>query len=257
MKISIVTTCFNSAATIRETIESILSQQGDFDLEYIITDAGSTDATLSIVREFGSRVRLIDARGTNQSQGINLGLRESTGEIVAFLNADDVYEPGALQMVVEAFRKEPEKLWLVGQCRIIDGEGKELHSPITTYKNFLLRRYAYWVLLIENFICQPSVFLRRQALEKFGYFSEAENLVMDYEYWLRIGPKYPPLVVNQYLARFRRIEGTKSNSAYGRQARDDVRVALGAARMHGPLWTLPFKFLSYLRTVTIYPFLYR
>ena len=257
MKVSIVTTCFNSASTIRATIESILSQQGDFELEYIVTDAGSKDATLSIIREYGEKIRLIDATGTNQSQGINRGLREATGDIVAFLNADDVYEPGAIQKVVEAFRGEPTKLWLAGQCKIIDGAGKELHSPITNYKNFLLRHYAYWLLLIENFICQPSVFLRRETLARVGYFSEDENLVMDYEYWLRIGPEHPPIVLESYLAGFRRIEGTKSNTAYSCQFRDDLRVAVTAAKRTGYSWTMPFKWISCARALAIYPFLYR
>ncbi len=257
MKVSIVTTCFNSASTIRDTITSILAQEGDFELEYIVTDAGSKDATLSIVREYGDRIRLIDATGTNQSQGINLGLREATGEIVAFLNADDVYEPGTIQRVVDAFRREPTKLWLVGQCKIIDGAGRELHSPITKYKNFLLRHYAYWLLLIENFVCQPAVFLKREALTRFGYFSEDENLVMDYEYWLRIGPKHPPIVVESCLSGFRRIEGTKSNTAFDRQFRDDLRVAVKAAKRSGYHWTVPFKWISCARTLAIYPFLYR
>jgi len=257
MKVSIVTTSFNSAATIRATIESVLSQQGNFELEYIITDAGSTDATRDIAREFGSRVRLIDATGTNQSQGINRGLRASTGDIVAFLNADDLYTPGSLEMVVKAFEREPSKIWLVGQCAIIDEAGREFHSAITRYKNFLLRRYAYWILLIENFVCQPAVFLRREALERVGYFSESENFVMDYDYWLRIGREGAPIVINKPLAGFRRIEGTKSNTSYAKQFRDDMRVGIAAAKACGAVWTIPLKFVSYLRTMMVYPFLYR
>jgi glycosyltransferase involved in cell wall biosynthesis len=258
MKVSIVTTCYNSQATIRDTIESILSQQGDFELEYIITDAGSKDNTRGIISEYGDRIRLIDATGTNQSQGINRGLREATGEIVAFLNADDIYRPGALHGVVQAFLAHPEKLWLVGQCAIIDHEGREFHGAITKYKNFLLKRYSYWLLLIENFVCQPAVFLRREALEKVGFFSERENLVMDYEYWLRIGRISAPIVVSRDIAGFRRIEGTKSNTSYGKQFRDDMRVAVAAARQRVVhWWTIPFKALSYARTMAIYPFLYR
>jgi glycosyltransferase involved in cell wall biosynthesis len=258
MKISIVTTCFNSQATIRDTIESILSQQGDFELEYIITDAGSKDATRSIIAEYGDKIRLIDATGTNQSQGINLGLREASGDIVAFLNADDVYRPGTLQVVVEAFLANPDKIWLAGQCAIIDNDGAEFHGAITKYKNFLLRNYSYWLLLIENFICQPAVFLRREALTTIGYFSERENLVMDYEYWLRIGRLGAPIVVQRDLAGFRRIEGTKSNTSYGRQFRDDMRVAVAAAKQNiAHWWTIPCKVASYLRTMAIYPFLYR
>lgn len=258
MKVSIVTTCFNSQATIRDTIESILSQQGDFELEYIITDAGSTDTTRSIIAEYGDRILLIDATGTNQSQGINRGLRQASGDIVAFLNADDLYRPGTLQTVVAAFAANPTKLWLVGQCAIIDHAGAEFHGVITRYKNLLLRHYSYWLLLIENFISQPAVFLRREALTKVGYFSESENLVMDYHYWLRIGRFQAPIVVQRDLAGFRRIEGTKSNTLYVRQFRDDMRVAVAAARRNiFHWWTIPFKVFSYLRTMAIYPFLYR
>jgi glycosyltransferase involved in cell wall biosynthesis len=258
MKVSIVTTCYNSQATIRDTIESILSQNGDFELEYIITDAGSKDATRSIISEYGDRIILIDATGTNQSQGINRGLREATGDIVAFLNADDVYRPGALQVAVQSFAAHPEKLWLVGQCAIIDHQGKEFHGAITKYKNFLLKHYSYWMLLIENFICQPAVFLRREALDVIGFFSEHENFVMDYEYWLRIGRVSNPIVVQQDISGFRRIEGTKSNTSYGKQFRDDMRVAVAAARQNVVhWWTIPLKALSYARTMAIYPFLYR
>jgi glycosyltransferase involved in cell wall biosynthesis len=257
MRISIVTTCFNSASTIRDTIESIISQSGDFDLEYIITDAGSKDATRSIIAEYGDKIRLIDATGTNQSQGINRGLREATGEIVAFLNADDVYEPGTLERVATAFAENPERQWLVGQCKIIDGQGREMHSVISNYKNLLLRNYCYSFLLIENFICQPAVFLRRAILDRYGYFSEQENLVMDYEYWLRIGLENKPIVINAPLAGFRRIEGTKSNTNYRVQFLDDLRVGVRAARRRGRHWTIPFKALSYARTVMIYPFLYK
>jgi glycosyltransferase involved in cell wall biosynthesis len=258
MKVSIVTTCFNSQATIRDTIESILSQQGNFELEYIITDAGSKDSTRAIIIEYGAKIRLIDATGTNQSQGINRGLREASGDIVAFLNADDVYRPGTLQSVVDAFAAQPDKLWLAGQCAIIDHNGDEFHGAITKYKNFLLRNYSYWLLLIENFICQPAVFLRREALTTIGYFSERENLVMDYEYWLRIGRIGAPIVLRRDLAGFRRIEGTKSNTSYGRQFRDDMRVAVAAAKQNiAHWWTIPCKVVSYLRTMAVYPFLYR
>jgi glycosyltransferase involved in cell wall biosynthesis len=259
MKISVVTTCFNSQGTIRDTIESILSQSGDFELEYIVTDAGSKDDTLKIISEYGDRIKLIDATGTNQSQGINLGLRHATGDIVAFLNADDVYRHDAISFVIEEFRSKPEKLWLVGQCAIIDKDGREFHGAITRYKNLLLKNYSYGLLLIENFICQPAVFLRREALEQVGYFSESENLVMDYEYWLRIAKiAGAPIIVSKDLAGFRRIEGTKSNTSYGKQFRDDMRVAVQAALQSFKYWwTIPFKVASYARTMIIYPFLYR
>lgn len=258
MKISIVTTCFNSAKTIQWTIDSILSQAGGaIELEYIITDAGSTDGTLDIIRSYGNAIRLIPAKGLNQSAGINWGLRESRGQIAAFLNADDIYEPGALEKVCDAFSKNPGKKWLIGQCRIIDERGLEMQRWITSYKNFLLRHFSYFMLLTENFVCQPGVFLRRELLESHGYFSETENFVMDYEYWLRVGWDNAPIIIPEYVASFRRMTGTKSNTSFIKQFKDDKRVAFHYARKHALYAAMPLKYLQYLKTTSIYRVLYR
>ena len=147
MKISIVTTCLNSQGTIKETIRSVLDQKGDFEVEYIITDAGSTDGTIDIIKSFGSKIKLVDAKGTNQSEGINMGIKLATGDILAFINADDVYEPCAFQKVQQAFAGDPNTLWVTGQCRIIDKDGHEISKFITRYKNFLLKRFSYFLLL--------------------------------------------------------------------------------------------------------------
>ena len=256
MKISIITTCFNSAGTIRATIESILNQSGAFELEYVLTDAGSSDGTREIIGEYASRLRLIDAPGLSQAQGINLGLRQSGGDVVAFLNADDVYEPGALGKVAAAFEGSADVMWLVGQCRIIDTCGEEMTSWITSYKNLLLRCYSYPLLLCENFICQPAVFWRRQLLQTHGYLSEVERYAIDYDYWLRLGADHRPLIVSQYLAGFRRFPGTKSNSGYKQQFKEDYWAAVKYARLSGHYWTIPIKSLLTLKTLAIYPFLY-
>jgi len=256
MKISVVTTCFNAAPTIERTIESILGQQGNFELEYLVTDAGSTDGTLDIIARYGDRIRSVEARGLNQSAGINRGLQASTGDIVAFLNGDDVYAPGALEDVARRFTGEPDRLWLIGECDIIDEFDQVQTSWISWYKNLLLHRYSYLTLLTENYVCQPAVFLRRAALERYGFFSEDENLVMDYEYWLRIGKENRPIVVPKRLASFRRMSTTKSNSRFLQMFEDDLRVALRYARQHGLGFISPLKYLMYLKTIGIYRFLY-
>ena len=255
--ISIVTTSFNAAKTIRDTIESIINQKGSFEIEHIITDAGSKDGTLDIVASYGDRIRLVPAAGLNQAEGINAGLKAAQGEIVAFLNADDIYEENALAKVAEAFKANPDKNWLIGRCRIIDEQGKEMQSWITAYKNFLLSIYSYPLLLTENFVCQPAVFLRRDILAQYGYFAEDQHYVMDYEYWLRIGKDQQPIVVSDYLSSFRRFAGTKSNSGFVQQFKDDKAVANRYAMTSGLSWTIPVKYLNYLKTIGMYKLLYR
>jgi glycosyltransferase involved in cell wall biosynthesis len=257
MKISIVTTCLNSASTIRETIESVLNQSGNFQLEYIVTDAGSTDGTLEILAEYKDKLRLISACGMNQSQGINLGLTHASGEIMAFLNADDVYAPNAIASVVAAFNKNPNSLWLYGQCRIIDDKGLECSNWITRYKNFWQARYSYFTLLAENFICQPAVFWRKQLFELYHGFAEHENLAMDYEYWLRIGYANKPIAIPKVLAAFRRSKGSKSSLFYMQQFKDDFRIAAGYARRTRFYLPLVLKCFHFCKTTMTYTMLYR
>ncbi len=255
MIISVVTTCLNAEKTIKETIESVLSQKGDFELEYIITDGGSTDGTLETINSYGERIRLVDASGLNQSEGINLGLQLSTGEIVTFLNADDLYEKNALCKVAKYFDSNNTAKWVMGKCIIIDGNNNEVFRWITMYKNLLMKNYSYPLLLIDNFISQPGVFLKRELLEEFGYFDTNENYVMDYDYWLRVGMRYKPGFINKTLAKFRRTHETKSNRKFYKQFRDDLRVSWKYMQKKFLHILLPLKFLSYLKTIFVYSFI--
>jgi len=255
-KVSIITTCFNAAATIRETIESIRANRGDNEIEHIITDAGSTDGTLDIVRSYGDEVKLFITPGLNQSAGINYGLKQATGEILAFLNADDLYYPDTIKKIVAAFDTQPDCTWLIGQCPIIDEHGVEQTSWISHYKNFWLRHYSYFWLLVENFICQPAVFFRRSIVEQYGYFSDTEHYCMDYDFWLRIGKTERPIIMNENLAQFRRMANTKSNSGYEKQFIDDYRLGMHYATLNGYVMTKLLKLLAYYRTVLVYRRLY-
>lgn len=255
-KVSIITTCFNAEATIKETIESIHQNRGDFEIEHIVTDAGSKDRTLEICRSYGDKITVFETPGLNQSAGINFGLKKATGSIVTFLNADDLYYPDTLQSVVDAFRKDSSARWLTGYCPIIDEKGVEQTGWISSYKNFLMRHYSYFWLLVENFICQPSTFFRKDVLDEFGFFSESEQYCMDYEYWLRLGRFNKPIVLRRPLAKFRRMNSTKSNSGFEKQFLDDARLGERYARESGHPLAIPLKKATYLRTVWIYRHLY-
>ncbi len=224
MKISIITPSYNQAHFIERTIESILGQKYP-DLEYIVMDGKSSDGTVDILKKYSDHIIWKSEKDSGQSEAINKGLRMATGDIVAFLNSDDTYEPGALQKVADFFKNNPDIKWAYGKCRIVDENDVEIRKPITWYKNLLLRKYSYKKLLSENFISQPATFWRREIHKDIGYIDEKEHYTMDYEFWLRLGKKYPAGVINDYLADFRMYDTSKSGSLSNPQFKDELRIA--------------------------------
>ncbi len=254
MKISIITPSYNQAQYIERTIQSVLNQTGEFELEYIIVDGGSTDGSVEIIQRFAAqdqRIHWVSEPDKGQSDAINKGLRRASGEVVAFLNSDDIYYPGTLQSVAQAFQ-QPTVQWAYGRCRIINEQDQEIAQGITRYKNLLLGRYRYWLLLIVNYISQPATFWRRSVLTEVGYLNEAEHLVMDYEYWCRLGQRHPATVLPGYLAGFRLYATSKSGQRYRQQFKDEYAVAkrftrnpilLALHHLHAGLTVLAYRLL--------------
>ena len=226
MKFSIVTPCFNARRFLDQTAASILSQSGPFALEWLVVDGGSTDGTLEDLRSVrDERLRLVSEADRGQSDAINKGLSGATGDVVAWLNADDLYCPGALAAVAGAFDQDPAAQWLVGRCEIIDAAGRVIRGGVTRYKERSLRRYTYRSLLRENFISQPAVFWRRDFGARVGPLDESLHYTMDYDLWLRMGRESPPLVLDRVLARFR-LHGTSKTGRFSREQFDEqYRVA--------------------------------
>lgn len=127
----------------------------------------------------------------------------ASGEILAYLNSDDEYEPNALLRVGEFFRQNPSAFWVTGRCRLINSQGREILRPITLYKNLLLSIKSRALLLVVNYISQPATFWRRKVLDTVGGFDSSFSAVMDYDYWLRISRVFPLFTIRDYLARFR------------------------------------------------------
>jgi glycosyltransferase involved in cell wall biosynthesis len=209
-KISIITPSLNQFEFIERTIESVLSQDYP-NLEYIVMDGGSTDGTVEILKKYGKKIVWRSEMDKGQGDAINKGLKLAKGEILAYLNSDDSYFPGALKSAAEFFIKNPQVMWVFGKCRIIDEKDKEIRASITAYKNFWLRRYHYKTLLVLNYISQPAVFWRRKAYREIGEFDSKEYWELDYDYWLRLGKKYSPGFIDQNLANFRVHEKAKTS----------------------------------------------
>lgn len=252
LKISIITPSFNQVKYIERTIQSILNQNYP-NLEYIIMDGGSTDGTLEIIQKYSDRLIWKSEKDKGQSDAINKGIKMATGDIVAFLNSDDTYEPGALARVADFFEKNPDKQWAYGKCRIIDENDKEIRKPITAYKNLLLKNFSYTKLLTENFISQPATFWRRENHSRIGFFNEDEHYCMDYEFWLRLGKTSPAGVINSYLADFRYYADSKSGGVNKKQFQDELRLAQKFAGNN--LLATTLHKLNYYKITTIYTIL--
>jgi glycosyltransferase involved in cell wall biosynthesis len=231
--ISIVTACLNAAATIEEMLDSV-RRQGYPRVEHVVVDGGSTDRTLEIL-ERAEGVRYVSERDTGRVEAVNKGVALSSGEVIAWLNADDRYEPGALHAVGEVFAADPGAMWVTGYCRIIDGGGREIRPFVTGYKNALLRRWSYPLYLTQNFVADPATFVRRSAFEEVGPLDERYPMSHDYDFWLRVGARHPPVVLRRTLTSFRMTEGTLGMDRFERQFREHAEVA----RLHGSGHLLP------------------
>jgi glycosyltransferase involved in cell wall biosynthesis len=188
MKFSIITANKNGGRFLEETIRSVISQRGSgVDLEYIVIDGGSTDDSLKIIRSFKKDIsQIISKPDRGPVSAINKGLRLASGEVVAWLNADDRYHPGALSRVARVMTSDPGRALCFGACRIIDEEGREIRRGITRFKEAFFPVSSRFTIQCLNYISQPAMFFRRCALEAAGYLREDMVAAWDYDFILRL-----------------------------------------------------------------------
>lgn len=227
-KISIVIPSYNKVSFIEDTLQSIVDQKYP-NLEVIIQDGGSTDGTLEVIKKYASKYpdvfNFVSKRDKGQVDAINKGLRKATGEIVSYINADDIYKQGAFLAVGRYFQKTPGVLWVTGYGDIIDGEGKVISSWVSKYKNKLLVTSDYRLLLMVNYVSQPATFLSRKAYRKYGPFTGTKNYVMEYDLWLKLGKVQMPGVIKRVLASFRLAEGSISTTAFKKLLELDQKIS--------------------------------
>ncbi len=209
-KISVITPSYNQAGFIEETIQSVLDQ-GYPNLEYLVMDGGSEDGTVEILRKYEKCLQWTSGKDRGQSDALNKGFRQATGEILAFLNSDDRYEPGALRIVGDFFADHPDAHWVTGRCRVVDVRGHEIRKLVTTYKNFWLWIRSLQVLKVIDYISQPATFWRRSVIDKVGLFDEDLRFSMDYDFSLRTAQHFSLWVIDAYLAAFRIHPDSKSH----------------------------------------------
>jgi len=215
--VTVVTPSFNQGRFIRATIESVLEQ--DYPrIEYLVIDGGSTDETVSILKEYSGRLRWVSERDRGQAHAINKGWRQASGSLVAYLNSDDVYLPGAVAQAVAALDAHPEVAAVYGEGYHVDERGAILERyPTEPFNADRLRETC--------FICQPTVFMRRDAVERVGYLDESLRYCMDYDLWIRLVRAGKVLShVSRYLASTRLHADAKTLGQRGQAHAEILQV---------------------------------
>ncbi len=192
--VTIATACLNAERFIEQTILSVLEQ--DYPrLEYIVMDGGSTDGTVGILKKYEAKLRWRSGPDKGAADAINKGFALGSGAIFGFLNADDLYVPGAVSAAVRRLREHPEDAAVYGDAWWIDQAGGRIGCyPVRDFDPAALER--------ECFICQPASFFKRSAFENVGGLDPGLQLAFDYDFWLRLARTH----------RLRRIPDTLAES---------------------------------------------
>ncbi len=209
MTFSITVPCLNGMPYLSQTLLSIQNNLQEVQGETIYQDAGSTDGSIEIAQSLLSPDSIHLEKDLGQYDAINRGFHRSQGEILSWLNADDLLKPGALRSVEKIFEEHPTIQWIVGGFEMIDRQGKPVRKIHQAYKHWLLKNYRNELLFFENPIPQMSVFIRKELFLKCGDLAPYP-LALDYDYWLRLSAHHTPWITLDILSQFRWHSQSKS-----------------------------------------------
>jgi GT2 family glycosyltransferase len=212
--VSVVTPSFNQASYLEQTLCSVLDQDYP-NLEYIVMDGGSTDGSLEIIKRYASRLAYWSSeKDAGQADAVNKGMARAKGEIVAWLNSDDYYLPGAVKAAVETFEHNPDAALIYADMLAVDERGQ-------AFNTFHYRRLSLQDLLSFQIIGQPAVFMRRSAFEKAGGLDTSYHYLLDHHLWIRIAARGRILHVPKTWAAARYHAAAKNRAhaaAFGQEA---------------------------------------
>ncbi len=229
--VSIITPSYNQARYLEQTLRSVLEQDYPH-IEYIVIDGASTDGSVDLIKKYARRLAYwVSEKDSGQAEAINKGLARAAGEIVAWLNSDDFYLPGAVTAAVKAFEAHPQAGLIYGDTVAVDEKGEFIHFP----------RYAQWTLedlLTFHILGQPAVFMRRSVLLEAGFLDPSFHFLLDHHLWIRMAALAPMVYLPQRWAAGRFHESAKNVAQAERFGEEAFRILEWAERdprVSGPL----------------------
>jgi glycosyltransferase involved in cell wall biosynthesis len=251
-RITVVTPSYNQAAFIRETIESVINQ-GYPNLEYFVVDGGSTDGSQDIIREYESHITWwVSEKDGGQSDALKKGFQRATGDVIGWLNSDDVYFPKALFKVASAYQKHPTASLIIGGVAI-----GSLHDGPIRQVSLPPARWTWWIERGQYAVLQQGSFYRRDVYNQVGGIDPSIYIRMDGDIMHRLLSNNPKVaIIDDVLGFIRWHDATKSSNSlaiYNRE-QDEWYKELGLDRWRMNIFSTWFKLMrvisgSYLRSL--------
>ena len=237
--VSIITPSYNQGRFIEETILSVLNQNYPH-IEYLVVDGGSTDNTLEVLKRYDGRLTWLSEPDRGQSDAINKGFRMAKGEVLAWLNSDDTYLPGAVQKAVAYFMEHPEVMMVYGEGYQTD-EKSRVKGRFPWTQPFDLWKLVY----LSDYILQQTAFIRRTVFDTIDRLDETLHWGMDWDLWIRIAKKFRVEYLPEYLANLRQYPDAKTYSG----GLERFRELIALMRRHGRMRYPPAYLIYGLETV--------
>lgn len=220
MLVSIITPSFNQAKFLEKTIQSVLEQDYP-EIEYIVIDGGSSDGSREIIEKYASRLAAwVSEPDQGQTDAINKGFAMAHGEVLAWLNSDDTYEPGAVREAMEFLKINPEVALVYGDTQFIDENGRIIGKFPARQTSYRLLRQGY------VHIPQQAAFFRADLWREVGPLDPTFYFAMDYDLWVRLAARGPLAYMPRVWANFRLHGGGKTVTADDRCWPEMLRVHL-------------------------------